>query len=252
MAPILKISNLVKSFGGLRALDGVSLSIEKHEIVGIIGPNGSGKTTLFNVCTGFYKPDSGSILLDGEDITGIPAYETYSKGLVRSFQNPRLFLGMTNLENDLVPPKNQTGEKLYKAPFPKTWKTQEKELASESLEIMTMLTLDRVAKNLASEISGGQMKLMELSRSLMARPKVLLLDEPTAGVAPKLGRDIFKHILELRENYDLTFAIIEHRLEMLFDYVDRVSVMHRGKIVAEGKSDEVVKNPLVIDVYLGG
>jgi branched-chain amino acid transport system ATP-binding protein len=252
MAPLLKISNLVKSFGGLRALDGVNLAIEKHEIVGVIGPNGSGKTTLFNVCTGFYRPDAGNIALDGEDITGIPAYETYARGLVRSFQNPRLFMGMTNLENNLVPPKGQIGERLRNAPFTKTWETQEKELAQESLNIMKMLTLDKLARSLASEISGGQMKLMELSRSLMGKPKVLLLDEPTAGVAPKLGREIFHHIDDLRDNYDLTFAIIEHRLEMLFDFVDRVIVMHRGKIITEGKPDEVVKNPMVIDVYLGG
>ncbi len=252
MAPILKISDLSKNFGGLRALDGVNFAIEKHEIVGIIGPNGSGKTTLFNVCTGFYPPDSGKIVLDGEDITGLPAYETFAKGLVRSFQNPRLFLGMTNLENDLVPPKDQQGERLTKAPRQGTWKTQEKELAAESLEIMKMLTLEQVARNLATEISGGQMKLMELGRSLMARPKVLLLDEPTAGVAPKLGREIFQHIDDLRDNYELTFAIIEHRLEMLFDFVDRVVVMHRGKVITEGKPDEVVKNPMVIDVYLGG
>lgn len=252
MAPILIISSLVKSFGGLRALDGVNLTIEKHEIVGIIGPNGSGKTTLFNACTGFYRPDSGNIILDGEDITGLPAYETFSKGLVRSFQNPRLFLGMTNLENNLVPPKDQIGEKIRMAPFTKTWETQEKELAAESIEIMKMLTLEQVAKNLASEISGGQMKLMELSRALMGRPKVLLLDEPTAGVAPKLGREIFHHIDDLRDNYELTFAIIEHRLEMLFDFVDRVVVMHRGKVITEGRPDEVVKNPMVIDVYLGG
>ncbi len=252
MTPILKISNLVKNFGGLRALDGVNLEIEKHEIVGIIGPNGSGKTTLFNVCTGFYRPDSGSVILEGVDITGIPAYETFEKGLVRSFQNPRLFMGMTNLENDLVPPKDQIGEELRRAPFSQTWDNQERELAAESLEIMKMLTLDQVAKNMASEISGGQMKLMELGRSLMARPKVLLLDEPTAGVAPKLGREIFHHIDDLRDNYELTFAIIEHRLEMLFDFVDRVVVMHRGKVITEGKPDEVVKNPMVIDVYLGG
>lgn len=159
---------------------------------------------------------------------------------------------MTNLENNLVPPKGQIGEKLSQAPFPKSWENQESELATESLEIMQMLTLDRVARNLASEISGGQMKLMELGRALMGRPKVLLLDEPTAGVAPKLGREIFHHIDDLRDNYDLTFAIIEHRLEMLFDFVDRVVVMHRGKVITEGKPDEVVKNPLVIDVYLGG
>lgn len=190
--------------------------------------------------------------MDGEDITGIPAYETFAKGLVRSFQNPRLFLGMTIMENNLVPPKAQTGEKVQNAPFSKTWENQERELAGESLEIMKMLTLDQVARNLASEVSGGQMKLMELGRSLMARPKVLLLDEPTAGVAPKLGREIFHHIDDLRDNYDLTFAIIEHRLEMLFDFVDRVVVMHRGRVITEGKPDEVVKNPMVIDVYLGG
>ncbi len=252
MPPILSIKNLTKSFGGLRALDGVNLEIEKHSILGIIGPNGSGKTTLFNTVSGFYKPDSGQVLLDGGDITGLPAFETYKKGLARSFQNPRLFLGMTTLENELVPPKGQIGEKIQNAPRHRVWLTQEKEFAGEGLEVMKMLTLDGVARNLASEISGGQMKLMELGRTLMARPKVLLLDEPTAGVAPKLGREIFQHIVQLRENYDLTFAIIEHRLEMLFDFVEHVVVMHRGQVITEGTPVEVVKNPLVIEVYLGG
>lgn len=252
MPPILSIRNLTKSFGGLHALDGVNLELEKHSILGVIGPNGSGKTTLFNTVSGFLRPDSGQVYLDEEDITGLPAFETYAKGLARSFQNPRLFTGMTTLENELVPPKDQIGEKVRNAPRPSVWEIQERELAQEGVDIMKMLTLDRVSRNLASEISGGQMKLMELGRTLMAKPKVLLLDEPTAGVAPKLGREIFQHVVQLRENYDLTFAIIEHRLEMLFDFVERVVVMHQGRVITEGTPDQVVKNPTVIDVYLGG
>ncbi len=252
MTPILEVSQLSKSFGGVHAVDGVSLNVEKGALVGVIGPNGSGKTTLFNVISGFYKPDSGRILLDGDDVTGLPPYTTFAKGLARSFQNPRLFVGMTMLENELLPPKGQIGERLLKAPVHRSWRSQEIDLAQEGVGIMNMLTLDRVARNLASEVSGGQMKLEELGRVLIAHPKVLLLDEPTAGVAPKLGREIFRQIVRLRDDYDLTFLIVEHRLEMLFDYVEHVVVMHQGKVITEGKSEDIVKNKTVIDVYLGG
>jgi branched-chain amino acid transport system ATP-binding protein len=252
MNEILKVINVVKSFGGLKAVDGVSLTINKGELVGLIGPNGSGKTTLFNVVSGLYKPDEGEIYFLGERIDGLPSHKIFEKGLVRSFQNPRLFLGMSCLENMLIAPKNQIGEKARYAPFHRVWAPQELEYGEEAFELMRFLNLNQASKYLSSEISGGQMKLLELGRGLIAKPKLLLLDEPTAGVAPKLAREIFEKIIELKKSYDVTFFIIEHRLEMLFDYVEHVFVMHNGKIIASGSKEDVVNNPLVRKVYLGG
>lgn len=252
MSEMLKLVNVVKSFGGLRAVDGVSLTINKGELVGLIGPNGSGKTTLFNVISGFYRLDKGEIYFLGERIDGLPPYEVFKRGLVRSFQNPRLFFGMTTLENALVSPPKQIGEKARHAPIHRIWTPQEINYANEAFELMKFLNLDQASRHVASELSGGQMKLLELERGLMGRPKLLLLDEPTAGVAPKLAREIFERIIELKKSYEVTFFIIEHRLEMLFDYVEHVFVMHRGKIIAHGTREEIVNDPLVKKVYLGG
>ncbi len=251
MSEMLRLINVVKRFGGLKAVDKVSLTINKGELVGLIGPNGSGKSTLFNVISGLYKPDEGEICFLGERIDGLPSYKIFEKGLVRSFQNPRLFLGMRSLENMLLVPPGQIGEKARYAPIHRIWSPQELDYAQEAFELMKFLNLNQVSKHLSSELSGGQMKLLELGRGLIAKPKLLLLDEPTAGVAPKLAREIFEKIIELKKLYNVTFFIIEHRLEMLFDYVEHIFVMHNGKIIAEGNKEDIINNPLVKKVYLG-
>ena len=250
--PILRVENVYKYFGGIRAVDGVTLEVPRRGIVGLIGPNGSGKTTLFNVISGVYKPDRGRIIFDGVDITGWSPDRVFRVGLVRTFQTPRVWASLTVFENILGSGRGQKGENPLRALIRRLWVGQELEYAGRALDWAEFTGLEPVVSNLASDISGGQMKLLEMARALMGEAKMLLLDEPAAGVNPTLARRIFDGIKRLREEKGLTFLIIEHRLEILFDYVDYVYVMHRGKIVAEGKPAEVAENPVVADIYLGG
>jgi branched-chain amino acid transport system ATP-binding protein len=251
LPPFLQFADVRKRFGGIIAVDGVTTEVDQGEFVGLIGPNGSGKTTLFNLISGVYPPDSGAITFRGERIDGLDPWEIFARGVVRSFQNPRLFRGMTVLENVLVPPRDQKGETVLHAPFPKRWEDQEKALARAALETLGQNQLQDVRLNWATDISGGQMKLLEASRAMMGEPKVLLLDEPTAGVAPKLATEIFERIVALRREHGLTFLIIEHRLEVLLEYVERVLVMHEGKLMFDGAPSAAVDDPRVIDAYLG-
>jgi len=247
----LRLDDVRKRFGGIRAVDGVTTSVREGELVGLIGPNGSGKSTLFNVITGVYAPDAGSITFRGDRVDTLDPWDIFAKGVVRSFQNPRLFRGMTVIENALVPPREQAGERLVNAPIPKRWEAQEVTLTEDALETLARNQLDAVRLNWATEVSGGQMKLLEVSRATMGRPRLLLLDEPTAGVASKLAEEIFQTIVRLREEHGLTFVVIEHRLEVLFDYVERVLVMHEGKILFDGKPEAAVEDAAVVDAYLG-
>jgi branched-chain amino acid transport system ATP-binding protein len=249
--PILRLQRVEKRFGGLRAVAGVTADVREGEIVGLIGPNGSGKTTLFNVVSGVYRPDGGTIEFRGERIDGLDPWDVFARGLVRSFQNPRLFRGMTVVENALVPARGQKGERLAAAPFPERWEDQEVDLAERALETLARNRLEAVRLHWATEVSGGQMKLLEVSRAMMGEPKLLLLDEPTAGVAPKLAEDIFDAIVSLRHEYGLTFLIIEHRLDVLLDHVERVLVMHEGRILFDGDPKAAVQDPAVVDAYLG-
>jgi len=249
---VLIVDNVHKYFGGIRAVDGVSLKVPRGSIIGLIGPNGSGKTTLFNTISGFYKPDKGRIIFDRRDITGLPPHKIYKLGLIRTFQNPRVWRSLTVFENVLGSAKDQRGENMLLAMIHATWASQEKKLAKEALHWIDFTGLTPVDTRYAPEISGGQMKLLEVARALMGGAKMLLLDEPAAGVHPVMARKLFDGIERLRSEMGLTFLIVEHRLEILFDYVDYVYVMHRGRIVAEGKPEEVAENPVVHDIYLGG
>jgi branched-chain amino acid transport system ATP-binding protein len=251
VGPILRLDDVRKHFGGIHAVDGVTAQIEEGELVGLIGPNGSGKTTLFHVISGVHKPDAGVIEFQGERIDRLEPHEIFARGVVRCFQNPRLFGGMTVMENVLVPPRDQIGESPIHAPFPGRWGDQELRLAATALQTLAAQQLAGVKGNWSTEISGGQMKLLEVSRALMGEPRLLLLDEPTAGVAPKLAGDIFDGIVRLQKDLGLTFVVIEHRLEVLFDYVERVLVMHQGRIIFSGHPDEAVKDAAVVDAYLG-
>ena len=248
---ILRLEDVRKAFGGIRAVDGVTAEIGEGELVGLIGPNGSGKTTLFHVISGVHKPDGGTITFRGERIDGLEPHEVFARGVVRCFQSPRLFGGMTVMENALVPPRGQIGERATQAPFPRRWTEQELRLAATALRTLAAQQLAGVHGNWSTEISGGQMKLLEVSRALMGEPRLLLLDEPTAGVAPKLAADIFDGIVRLKQDLGLTFVVIEHRLEVLFDYVERVLVMHQGRILFDGHPDDAAKEPSVVDAYLG-
>jgi branched-chain amino acid transport system ATP-binding protein len=248
---ILDLEGISRSFGGVKAVDGVSLSVKRGSITGLIGPNGSGKSTLFNIISGVEKKNSGAINFQGTRLDKLSPHKRFALGLGRTFQTPRLFTGMTVLENTMTGGKEQKGESPLNAPFPQIWEPQEMEIAKEAKSQMTSLEIEKLFGSHSNEISGGQMKLLQLSTVLMGRPKLLLLDEPTAGVAPRLAQDIFQSISQERVQNATTFFIIEHRLQVLFRHVDTVFVMHQGRIIASGKPDEIVKKQNVIDAYLG-
>ncbi|MFQ6080424.1 MAG: ABC transporter ATP-binding protein [Candidatus Bathyarchaeia archaeon] len=252
MTALLTLKDVYKSFGGLRAVDGVSLEVEGGSITGLIGPNGSGKTTMFNTISGVYKPDSGEIYFDGKRIDELPPYEIYERGLVRSFQIPRLFKKMTVLDNMMLASRDQIGDSLFNVFSRRAkWKSQESEFLEKALDILRFLGLHHLRNSLPTEISGGQIKLLEIGRALMANPKMLLLDEPAAGVNPVLAKMIFDKIVELRDRENLTFFIIEHRIELLLDLVDQVFVMNKGSILASGPPEAIAKDKRVIEAYLG-
>lgn len=245
------MTDVTKSFESLIAVNKVSLTVKENSLTGLIGPNGSGKSTLFNVISGIEKADSGDIHFSGEHINGLPSHQIFARGLAKSFQNPRLFLGTTVLDNVMIPAKNQLGEKPHNAPVQSRWAHQEVNLAKRASRVLSTLDMRDIFEQPAAEISGGQMKLLEVGRTLMGNPKMLLLDEPTAGVAPILAGEIFERMLHMKEESGITFFIIEHRLEVLFKYVDYVYVMHLGKILAKGSPSEVSENRAVAEVYFG-
>jgi branched-chain amino acid transport system ATP-binding protein len=251
MSDLLTIHKVSKSFESLLAVNEVSLSVQPGQIAGLIGPNGSGKSTLLNLISGVLPLDSGRITFDGHDLTRRSADEIFQRGLVRSFQDPSLFFRMTVLDNALLPVKRQAGENPAHAPLHQRWTPQESSLATAAGKTLDELQLGRHYKVRAADLSGGQMKLLELGRSLMGEPKLLLLDEPTAGVAPKLAYTIFEEIERLRQSLGLTFVIIEHRLEILFDFVDTVFVMHAGSLLAHGTPAEISANARVREIYFG-
>lgn len=230
----------------------MTLEVKKGGIVGLIGQNGSGKSTLFNLISGVMKKDpGGSVRFDGRPIDRLPPHKIFALGLGRTFQTPRLFSGMTVLENSLLSPKGQKGERPFIAPFHSRWESQELDLAGKAKTELTRLEIEKLYDKWSNEISGGQMKLAQLSNAVMGDPKMLLLDEPTAGVAPRLAQDIFESITAERDKKGTTFFIIEHRLAVLFKHVDTVMFMHQGKILAQGSPEEIVKDERLLDAYLG-
>ncbi len=248
---MLELQNVAKSFDNLRAVDGVSLTVPRGQIIGLIGPNGSGKSTLLSLIAGNQQPSGGRILFDGHDITRHTADQVFNLGMVRSFQDPSLFFRMNVLDNALLPVQKQRGERPSQAPLHRTWRAEEHKNAATASAVLEQVRLHAHHAKLAADLSGGQMKLLELGRSLMGAPKLLLLDEPTAGVAPALAYTIFEQIEALRRTQNLTFLIIEHRLEILFDFVDSLYVMHLGKVIAQGSPDEIAANAQVREVYFG-
>ena len=251
MGAILQTSGLSKSFGRLAALDGVTLDVEEKKVTILIGPNGSGKTTLINVVMGLYKPDAGSVLFGSTDITGWPPHRLYKKGLARTFQIPTLFWDLTVLENILVAAKGNPGESFLKAPFRRSWVKAEEEEVAAAGKIIALLGLSAQWDKLAYQLSGGQMKLLEVGRALMSGAKFLLLDEPISGVNPTLAHEIFARIIRLRDELGISFFIVEHRLDIALSYVDYVHVMAFGKLLTSGKPEAVMSDDRVIEAYLG-
>ncbi len=249
---LLRIREVSKHFGGVYAVNGVSLDIKTGSIWGLVGPNGSGKTTLFNTVLGLHRPDEGAIYFNNHCISNLPPHKIYALGLVNAFQIPRPFQRLSVLDNMLVAARGHQGDSLLNSLFlRKSWQKQEVELADKAMEILELLELDRLASSPAGELSGGQRKLLEIGKGLMASPTLLLLDEPAAGVNPNLGRRIFERIENLRQKTGLSFFVIEHRLDILFDFAHWVYVMDKGKIVVQGKPGEVAANPVFYQVYLG-
>ena len=249
---LLETRAISKSFGGVVALDAVDLKIETNSITALIGPNGSGKTTLFNVLSGFIPPDSGRVIFMEKDITGLSPDRISLKGLTRTFQIPRLFSKMTLLENMLTAPKNQSGEGLARLfTSRKEIERQETRNADNAMHLLNLLGIDHLANEYAANLSGGQQKLLELGRALMADPDMILLDEPVAGVNPTLAKKVFERIIELRNSLDKTFLVVEHNMDIVMNFCDRIGVMHRGQLVAEGTPKEIARNEQVLQIYLG-
>ena len=249
---ILQVNNLSKYFGGLAAVSNCSLKIRKGSITGVIGPNGSGKTTLFNLIAGNLKPSKGNVLFQDEDITGIPSYELFSKGLLRTFQIAHEFTNLTVLENLMMVPGNQSGEKLTNALFnPKIVNQEEVKIKEKALEVIEFLNLKQLSKELAGNLSGGQKKLLELGRTMMVDAKLVLLDEVGAGVNRTLLKDIGSAILRLNKEKGYTFCMIEHDMDFINRLCDPVIVMAEGSVLFKGTSDEVKNNEQVIESYLG-
>ena len=249
---ILEIKNLSKYFGGLAAVSDCSIKVKKGTITGIIGPNGSGKTTLFNLIAGNIKSSKGRVLFNNEDITDVPSYELFSKGLLRTFQIAHEFTNLTVLENLMMVPGNQSGENLVNVMLkPSLIKKEEEQVRRKAYEVIEFLNLKHLANELAGNLSGGQKKLLELGRTMMVDAKLVLLDEVGAGVNRTLLKDIGSAILRLNKEQGYTFCMIEHDMEFISRLCNPVIVMAEGSVLFEGTSDEVKKNERVIESYLG-
>jgi branched-chain amino acid transport system ATP-binding protein len=249
---ILSISAVSKHFGGLTVLDGVDMELEKGKLYQLIGPNGSGKTTLINVISGLLKPDDGRIIFDGNDITHKGLFDTYKTGLIRTWQIPQPFNTLTTMENFLISSSGNAGESFLMAPLRSKWKNDEKRITDKAMQIMEMVSLVEQKDISSQNLSGGQQKLLELGRAMMSGASMILMDEPIAGVNPTLAHEIFAKISDLCKKQKITFLIVEHRLDIALQYADHVFAMDKGKIIAEGSSDDVIKHSKVVESYLGG
>ncbi|XPV70601.1 MAG: ABC transporter ATP-binding protein [Halarcobacter sp.] len=249
---ILEIKNITKKFGGIVAINDTSFSIKQNEIFGLIGPNGAGKTTMFNIITGNYKPTSGEVVLDGENITNKKNYKIVKFGIARTFQNIRLFSSMSVLDNILIGFNNATKytylESIFRLP---RFFSQEKEVKEKAYEIMNFLGIDKFADELATSLSYGQQRKVEIARALATSPKLLLLDEPAAGMNPNETKELAHLLFDIRDKYNVTILLIEHDMKFVNHLCDRVMVLDYGKTIFEGKIEDAIKDEEVIKAYLG-
>lgn len=249
---MIVVENLHKHFGGVRAVNGASLSIKPKTITGLIGPNGAGKTTLFNVIAGLYQPTSGKVTLDGEDITGLKPHELFHKGVLRTFQLAHEFATLTVRDNLMMVPPNQAGESLLSTWFnPSLVRAKEEEIHAKAEEVIQFLEIEQVANEFAGNLSGGQKKLLELGRTMMVDAKIVFLDEVGAGVNRTLLHKIGDAIIKLNQERNYTFCLIEHDMEFVARLCDPVICMAEGSVLTEGTIDDVKNNEQVIEAYLG-
>ncbi len=243
--PLLRAEGVVKKFGGLTALDGATVEVKAGFFTLLAGPNGSGKTTLINVITGLLTADGGRILYEGRDITKLPPHERRRLGIFRTFQTPRLAQRLTVLDNVVV------GALERERPALGRWYGRERELEDLAFRALKLVNLDHMWDRPAGELSGGQMKLLELARLIVSGARVMLLDEPAAGLNPALAKELFEHLKNIASS-GVALLVVEHRLDIAVDYADYAYFMHEGKVVVEGSPREVFENPLVAQIYLGG
>ena len=247
---ILKATDVVKRFSGNTVLNGCSLELDEGKIYQLIGPNGSGKTTLINTIAGMYKPDKGKIMFKDVDITKMDPYHTFMTGLVRTWQIPQPFIELTTRENMMVA-KNGKGESFGTVMLPTKWSDEEFTNDMSSTDVLKMINLIKKEGIQSKGLSGGQQKLLELGRAIMTNVKLILMDEPIAGVNPTLAHEIFDQITNMCRKENITFLIVEHRLDISLQYTDHVFAMNNGTIIAEGDSEEILKHPKVIESYIG-
>lgn len=249
---MLKVTNLGISFGGLHAVDGFNITIEKGQLYGLIGPNGAGKTTVFNLLTGVYKPDTGSVVLDGQDITGKSVVDINKCGIARTFQNIRLFGKQSVLDNVKIGLHNvykySTIAGILRLP---SYFKAEKLMNEKAMELLKVFDLDKEANTLAANLPYGKQRKLEIARALATNPKLLLLDEPAAGMNPNETQELIDTISFVRDNFDMTILLIEHDMKLVASVCEKLTVLNFGSVLTAGNTDEVLANPEVIKAYLG-
>jgi neutral amino acid transport system ATP-binding protein len=249
---LLEVNDVVKRFGGITAVSHATLDVEEGSITSLIGPNGAGKTTLFNLIAGVYRPEQGSVQFASKTISGKRPHRVAAAGLVRTFQHARALTRMSVFENMLLAGAGQPGENMLRiVTTPRAWRRREREVEAQATELLALVKLDHLSEAYAGTLSGGQRKLLEFARALMPEPRMIMLDEPMAGVNPTLGRELLEHMKHLRATRGLTFLLIEHDLEVVMEVSDRIHVMSEGTVLASGTADEIRRDARVIDAYLG-
>jgi neutral amino acid transport system ATP-binding protein len=248
--PIIVADNITRTFGGLTAVDVDHVEIQRGAITALIGPNGAGKTTFFNLLTGFDQPNTGSWSLEGKSLKGVAPYKVARLGMVRTFQLTKVLAKLSVIENMRLGATGQKGERIWAAPFKFLWGKQEDAVTAKADDLLARFLLDKKREDFAGSLSGGQRKLLEMARALMADPELVMLDEPMAGVNPALKQSLLGHVKSLRDE-GRTVLFVEHDMDMVRDISDWVIVMAQGKIVAEGTPESVMADQRVIDAYLG-